>query len=1089
MTEPAAKQKRLSGRHLLLFGSLAGVILAILWITYFLISFDLNDYRREAETRLAALLGLPVKIGSIRYNLHDTNLALRFVDLQVGDHSGPIQIDAADIIVNLQWRGLLKREFKFAKISLLEPIVLVRSLPGAPSPAENPETEPAQLKIDQALLRSISIAKLEIIGGIVRIDVTRPDQSAQQIEITELEGALSTIGLDKVARLSARGLLQIPGQDKTSSWQLEGESSLQISESGGVSPRYNLGLSVRDLDLKAAWAMLAGQSAVYSMDGESNLNLHVEGAPGASVDFQGQLSAGRIALAPGPAYVKPLLFSSIAASGRIQMRGDHPGISNLSLQLGKTRLTGSLDWTPNGQPFALTVTLLDSEVPTIRIKDWLPDDRGSSWDKVRQQLQGQGSVYIEKAEVTLLETKGSEKNWRVDHIKGELRQIAWELTEARLAEITVLPFDLVGQGWQVIGGQGKIGSLHLTLDGKGTYEKNSVILTSLDFSGDLRVDKLLEEWRLPSHATVASGAVGVKGHLEGPIGKINLDLQADLSQFSISHPSGVHFTSGPGDKLALHATLSPERISLDHGSFKWSVAEGHISGSVLLNDPDSLTVDALLSIEDLRRVAETMPLLEKLQLHGQADLSIHQKGLPENSRPELTLTLRDAGLRATPHIAAIEQINGRVQLTPTGLAADNLHLHLGQSPLIVQAKIDDFNEPQLILEVRAPAIRASELVFNSEKAQLRDIKGHLEIDRHGLTFDPVDVRLDGGTLARVRGMVSFAPPFDVELDITSEFANIGEVISLWTDGPEKELQATAKAEETEEQSSRATIRINALAKRGDLYGMSFHDATGVIIPTHQRLTIHPLDFSVGEGFCNAQVISDYSDDGPSIIRISGHAEDVDALEVYRELLNQKNIVRGKLRGDFYLLGETGANYLPSSYGNFSIQIHKGVLHQFQFLSKVFSLMNVSQIFALQLPDMDREGMPFDTLSANLQLDKGVLRSEDLKIHSEAMNQAYTGQLNLVNKQLGLNLAIHPLGTVDKIVSHIPVAGWLLTGDDRALLTAHFSIKGTTDDVSVEAMPLDTLTEPTIGLLKRSLQLPFKLFEDPQILWGGESSPK
>ena len=85
------------------------------------------------------------------------------------------------------------------------------------------------------------------------------------------------------------------------------------------------------------------------------------------------------------------------------------------------------------------------------------------------------------------------------------------------------------------------------------------------------------------------------------------------------------------------------------------------------------------------------------------------------------------------------------------------------------------------------------------------------------------------------------------------------------------------------------------------------------------------------------------------------------------------------------------------------------------------------------------------------------------------------------------MAIHPLGTVDKIVSHIPVAGWLLTGEDKALLTAHFSVKGKTDDVSVTAMPLDTLTEPTIGLLRRTLGLPFKLIEDPQILWGGESS--
>jgi hypothetical protein len=57
------------------------------------------------------------------------------------------------------------------------------------------------------------------------------------------------------------------------------------------------------------------------------------------------------------------------------------------------------------------------------------------------------------------------------------------------------------------------------------------------------------------------------------------------------------------------------------------------------------------------------------------------------------------------------------------------------------------------------------------------------------------------------------------------------------------------------------------------------------------------------------------------------------------------------------------------------------------------------------------------------------------------------------------------------------------------LTAHFIVKGKTDDVSVESLPLSTLSGPTIGLLRRTLGLPFKLFEDPQILWGGDISEK
>ena len=269
--------------------------------------------------------------------------------------------------------------------------------------------------------------------------------------------------------------------------------------------------------------------------------------------------------------------------------------------------------------------------------------------------------------------------------------------------------------------------------------------------------------------------------------------------------------------------------------------------------------------------------------------------------------------------------------------------------------------------------------------------------------------------------------------------------------------------------------------------MSFHDASGVIVPSLNRLSIHPLDFSVGEGYCNAQVLTEFSTGAPTLLRISGHAEDVDALEVYRELLNLKNIVRGKLRGDFYLYGEIGANYLPSSYGNFNIQIRDGVLHKFQTLSKIFSLLNVSQIFALQLPDMDLEGMPFDTLSANFHLDKGVLKTEDLKIQSEAMNQVHKGQLNLIDNEVDFTVTIHPLGTVDKIISHIPVAGWLLTGEDRALLTAHFAVSGQTGDVLVIPLPLSTITKPTFGLLRRTLELPFKLFKDPQILWGGDAS--
>ena len=68
-------------------------------------------------------------------------------------------------------------------------------------------------------------------------------------------------------------------------------------------------------------------------------------------------------------------------------------------------------------------------------------------------------------------------------------------------------------------------------------------------------------------------------------------MQTNLSQLSISHPTGLTLTPGPEDKLTLHATLTPQKISLDHGSLKYSAAKGHISGTYLMESPDSLVID------------------------------------------------------------------------------------------------------------------------------------------------------------------------------------------------------------------------------------------------------------------------------------------------------------------------------------------------------------------------------------------------------------------------------------------------------------------------------------------------------------------
>ena len=932
------------------------------------------------------------------------------------------------------------------------------------------------------MIAKVRIGSLEIRNGSLNLDL--PDGRGT-VEMLQVNGQFDNIGHQRECRYDLKGVFKLPQQPVESSVRLLGTAVPSTEVLTGFLEQLNLDATIKALDTGSLFnSLLAGYVPGASIMGVADLELHLEKQTDQSLHARLQLDSTGVEIVQGPKDSPPFSVKTLAAAGVLKVKEKRHTIEDLSLQVDGARLAGQLAWETANDAKTARINLVSSSVPIARLKEWLPA-LPATFQRIRQQLGSQGHIDIASAALSYSRAAATEEKglWSIERVQGEVRHAAWQPEKGPGVIIASMPVILTDQLFEVTNGRGQLGPAEISYNTSILWDPADEPRITAGFKTALSLAELPRDWQMPRKDMTISGQIPLTGKLEGSFSRLTVDLSADLANLALEHAPHFARKSQAGDTLALHGTLTPATFNLDHGSLLWAGFQGRMSGSYAWEDPDSLTLDGQVTIDNLAELAESFPALRNFNIKGKAELSLKQRGRLDGSRPEAILTLRDAGMTATRHIADLNQINGRVQLTENGLHADNLRVHLGQSPLNVKARLANFDAPRLSLDVIGPAVHASDLVFPSDKAMLRNIVGHLEIDGDGLSFAPVQVRLDGGTQATVRGTIAFRAPGDVNLEITSDFVRISEIIGLWSDRPDK---AEEQEEDTDKNRDepRTKIRIEAKAASGDLYGMRFHNAAGTILPNRDRLTIHPLSFSVGEGYCNAQVLVENAQKGPSLLRVSGHAEGVDALEVYRELLNQKNIVRGSLRGDFYVQGEIGATFLPTSYGDFSIEIHKGVLHQFPVLSKVFSLLNVSQLFALELPDMDTEGMPFSKLAGNLNLDTGVLSSEDLIIRSEAMNQSYRGKLNLLSHEIDLAVAIHPLGTVDKVVSRIPVAGWLLTGEKEAVLTAHFTVTGKTDDAEVKVQPLDTLTETTIGLLRRTLGLPFKLAEDPQILWGG-----
>lgn len=98
------------------------------------------------------------------------------------------------------------------------------------------------------------------------------------------------------------------------------------------------------------------------------------------------------------------------------------------------------------------------------------------------------------------------------------------------------------------------------------------------------------------------------------------------------------------------------------------------------------------------------------------------------------------------------------------------------------------------------------------------------------------------------------------------------------------------------------------------------------------------------------------------------------------------------------------------------------------------------------------GLPYKKATAQIVIERGVFSTEDLYLDSDVMSMTIKGQANLNNASLDLLVGVRPLQTVDKILSNIPVAGWLLAGKDRSILTFCYRVRGQFNDLRVESKP-------------------------------------
>jgi len=194
---------------------------------------------------------------------------------------------------------------------------------------------------------------------------------------------------------------------------------------------------------------------------------------------------------------------------------------------------------------------------------------------------------------------------------------------------------------------------------------------------------------------------------------------------------------------------------------------------------------------------------------------------------------------------------------------------------------------------------------------------------------------------------------------------------------------------------------------------------------------------------------------------------------------EKTVVTGRVHVDKVELQGEGGDFQKlkeSLNGRLRFEVDRGMIERWKILSRIFSILNVSQLFMGRLPDLRTKGFPFHQVRANFAIQDGIASTEDFFVDSDSMRITILGKVDLGKNLIDATIGVHPLVTIDTLLSNVPIAGYILTGEDKGFISYFYHVKGNLDDPKIEVIPLKSIEETSWGVIKRLLQTPLRPFQ-------------
>ena len=182
------------------------------------------------------------------------------------------------------------------------------------------------------------------------------------------------------------------------------------------------------------------------------------------------------------------------------------------------------------------------------------------------------------------------------------------------------------------------------------------------------------------------------------------------------------------------------------------------------------------------------------------------------------------------------------------------------------------------------------------------------------------------------------------------------------------------------------------------------------------------------------------------------------------LINFKGLQHGR-----YTLKKWGD---PEKTMKGEIIVEGGVMKDFKAYNNALAFINtVPALASLQNPGYSKEGFTIEEGVAEYRMvKKDKILFDSIYIKGTSATIAGTGEIDLKNETIQLNLAIQTARELGKIVGSLPVVGYIITGGDKSI-TFGLEITGTLDNPKVKTSAGGDILSLPMKILKRAIESP------------------